>query len=255
MPLGASKPDYKTALVTGASSGIGAACVRALAAEGLAVTATARRADRLEALAAETGCTPLALDLRDTDAVYERLSGLEVDVLVNNAGLGRGYEGFLKSSKDQIDEMIEVNVSAAIHVVRAVAEGMAARTRGHIVNIGSIAGLYPIGFPVYGATKGAVHLFGQHLRIDLAGRGVRLTEICPGADRDRVLRDRLQDRRRPRGLHGRLRGAAARGRGRLHPLRDLGPGPGQHQHHRDHPDRTEPGRGGDQGGGVIRAVE
>ena len=173
-------PDYKTALVTGASSGIGAACVKALRAKGLEVMALARREDRLSALAEETGCTPIVLDLRDSDAVYATLGRLEVDVLVNNAGLGRGYEGFLKSTKAQIDEMIEVNVTAAIHVVRTVAEGMAQRNRGHIVNIGSIAGLYPIGFPVYGATKGAVHLFNQHLRVDLAGTGVRLTEICPG---------------------------------------------------------------------------
>ncbi len=172
--------DYKTALVTGASSGIGAACVRALRQRGLRVLALARREDRLAALAEETGCEPLPLDVRDTDAIYAKLGGLEIDVLVNNAGLGRGYEGFLKSTQMDIDEMIQVNVTAAIHVVRAVAEGMAGRKRGHIVNIGSIAGLYPLGFPVYGASKGAIHLFAQHLRMDLKGTGVRLTEICPG---------------------------------------------------------------------------
>ncbi len=172
--------DYKTALVTGASSGIGAASVRALRQRGLHVLALARREDRLAALAEETGCETLPLDVRDTDAIYAKLGGLEIDVLVNNAGLGRGYEGFLKSTKMDIDEMIQVNVTAAIHVVRAVAEGMAGRKRGHIVNIGSIAGLYPLGFPVYGASKGAIHLFAQHLRMDLKGTGVRLTEICPG---------------------------------------------------------------------------
>ncbi len=173
-------PDYKTALVTGASSGIGSACVRALRQQGLEVIALARREERLAELAEATGCTATVLDLRDTNAVYAKLGGLEVDVLVNNAGLGRGFEGFLKSSPTEIDEMIETNVTSAIHVVRAVAEGMADRKRGHIVNIGSIAGLYPVGFPVYGATKGAIHLFAQHLRIDLKGAGVRLTEICPG---------------------------------------------------------------------------
>ncbi len=172
--------DYGTALVTGASSGIGAACVRRLRERGLEVIALARRAERLAALAEETGCRSLPLDLADVDAVYAELGGLEVDVLVNNAGLGRGYEGFLKSTRPEIDEMIRINVTAAIHVVRALAEGMAERKRGHIVNIGSVAGLYPIGFPVYGASKGAVHLFGQHLRVDLKGSGIRLTEICPG---------------------------------------------------------------------------
>jgi len=172
--------DYRTALVTGASSGIGAACVRALAGRGLEVVALARREGRLAALAEETGCRPLVLDLADTAAIYRELGALEADVLVNNAGIGRSFEGFLKSTPGEIDQMIEINVTAAIHVVRALAEGMAGRRRGHIVNLGSIAGLYPIGFPVYGATKGAIHLFQQHLRLDLKGSGIRLTEICPG---------------------------------------------------------------------------
>lgn len=172
--------DYKTALVTGASSGIGAECVKALRGRELEVVALARREDRLENLARETGCRPLALDVTDTDALYRSLGELEVDILVNNAGLGRGFSGFLKSSKAEIDEMIDVNVNAAIHAVRAVGEGMAARQRGHIVNIGSIAGLHPVGVPVYGATKGAIHLFAQNLRLELKGSGVRVTEICPG---------------------------------------------------------------------------
>ena len=172
--------DYRTALVTGGSSGIGAACVQQLRERGLDVIAAARRADRLEALAEQTGCRTLVLDVNDTEAVYREVGKLEIDVLVNNAGVGRGFEGFLKSTPKEIDDMVSINVAAAIHVVRAVAEGMAARRRGHVVNIGSIAGLYPIGFPVYGASKGAVHLFNQHLRIDLKGCGIRVTEICPG---------------------------------------------------------------------------
>ena len=172
--------SYKTALITGASSGVGAACTRTMAAAGLNVIALARREDRLAALAEETGCEPLVLDLKDTDAVYAALKGREVDVLVNNAGLGRGYEGFLKSTPDEINEMIELNVSAAVHVTHAVLGGMMERGRGHMVHIGSIAGLYPLGFPVYGATKGAIHSFAQHLRMELKGSGVRQTEVCPG---------------------------------------------------------------------------
>ena len=172
--------EYKTALVTGASSGIGTECVKALREGGLEVIALARREERLEALARETGCRALVLDMTDTDALYRTLGALEIDILVNNAGLGRGFAGFLNSSKAEIDEMIEVNVTAAIHAVRAVGEGMVQRQRGHIVNIGSIAGLYPLGVPVYAATKGAIHLFAQNLRLDLKGTGVRLTEICPG---------------------------------------------------------------------------
>ena len=172
--------DYKTALITGASSGIGAAATRTLSEAGFKVMALARRQDRLDALAEETGCEPLVLDLKDTDQVYAALEGREIDVLVNNAGLGRGYEGFLKSTPDEINEMIELNLAAAIHVTHAVLSGMVERGRGHMVHIGSIAGLYPLGFPVYGATKGGLHLFAQHLRMELKGSGVRQTEICPG---------------------------------------------------------------------------
>ncbi|MHA1154110.1 MAG: SDR family oxidoreductase [Alphaproteobacteria bacterium] len=172
--------DYKTALVTGASSGIGAAVVTALSKRGLSVTAAARREERLEALAKETGCTPLVLDLRDTKALYDTLGGLEVDILVNNAGLGRGFEALFEVLPEDIDTTLGTNVVAAVHVVRAVAAGMVKRQRGHIVNIGSIAGLYPIKSSLYGASKGAVHLLSQNLRVELQGSGVRVTEICPG---------------------------------------------------------------------------
>ena len=172
--------DYKTALITGASSGVGAACTRTMTEAGFKVIALARREDRLTALAEETGCEPLVLDLKDTDAVYAALKGREIDVLVNNAGLGRGYEGFLKSRPEEINEMIDLNISAAIHVTHAVLSGMIERGRGHMLHIGSIAGLYPLGFPVYGATKGGIHSFAQHLRMELKGSGVRQTEVCPG---------------------------------------------------------------------------
>lgn len=176
MPLS----DYRTALVTGASSGIGEAVARALCARGLEVNALARRRDRLERLAGETGCKIVALDLRDTDALYEALSELEIDVLVNNAGMGRGYDTLFKATRDDIDRTLETNVSAAVHVVRAVTPGMIARKRGHLVHIGSIAGLYPLISSLYGASKGAVHLLSQNLRMELSGSGVRCTEICPG---------------------------------------------------------------------------
>ncbi len=172
--------DYRTALVTGASSGIGAAVVTALTARGLTVYAAARREERLEALAKETGCTPLVLDVRDTEALYRALGGLEVDILVNNAGLGRGFEALFKVLPEDIDTTLGTNVVGAVHVVRAVAPGMVARKRGHIVNIGSIAGLYPIKYALYGASKGAIHLLSQNLRVELQGSGVRVTEICPG---------------------------------------------------------------------------
>ncbi len=176
MPLS----DYETALVTGASSGIGAATVRALAGRGLRVHALARRQDRLKALAEETGCEPIALDLRDRDAIYDRLSALDVDVVVGNAGTGRGMEGFLEASPEDIDTTLGVNVVSLVHVLRATLPGMVERKRGHVINIGSTAGLYPLYSVIYGASKGAVHLLNQNLRIELKGSGVRTTEILPG---------------------------------------------------------------------------
>ncbi len=172
--------DYRTALVTGASSGIGAAVVTALRARGLTVYAAARRAERLDALAEETGCVPLVLDLRDTRSLYEALGALKVDILINNAGLGRGFEALFTVRPEDIDTTLGTNVLAAVHVVRATLPGMVERKRGHVVNIGSIAGLYPIKSALYGASKGAVHLLSQNLRVELQGSGVRVTEICPG---------------------------------------------------------------------------
>ena len=168
------------ALVTGASSGIGEAVVRQLCAAGYSVTAIARRAERLQTLAAETGATPLALDLTDTARLYELLSKEHFDVLVNNAGVGRGFSGFLETTPEDIDRTLRTNVEAAMHVARAVLPGMVARGVGHVVHLGSVAGLYPIRSALYGASKGATHLFAQNLRVELAGTGVRSTEIVAG---------------------------------------------------------------------------
>jgi len=176
-----SLQDYRTALVTGASSGVGAATARILRERGLTVHMVARGRDRLEALAKEIGAVPHPLDLRDTAAVHRLFGGLEIDVLVNNAGMGLGYEGgFLTLAPEEIDAQIETNLSAALHVTRAVAPGMAARRRGHIVNVSSISALYPIQFATYAAGKGGLHLFTQNLRIELKGAGVRVTEVAPG---------------------------------------------------------------------------
>ncbi len=188
--------DYKSALVTGASSGIGEAVVRALTARGIVVRAVARRGERLQKLADETGCTMHVLDLRDTDALYATLSATEADILINNAGMGRGFDTLFKATREDIEQTIDTNVTAAIHVVRAVAPGMMERRRGHIVNIGSVAGLYPLVSSLYGASKGAIHLFAQNLRLELQASGVRSTEICPARVRTEFFEVALQDRER-----------------------------------------------------------
>ena len=172
--------DYKTALVTGASSGIGEATVRALSECGIQVYAAARRKEKLVVLATETGCIPVVLDVKDKDAIYSTLNDLKIDILVNNAGLGKGFEALFKANPDDIQTTLETNVIGAAHVIRAVGAGMVKRNRGHVVNIGSVAGLYPINSSVYGSSKGAIHSMSQNLRIELKGTRIRVTEICPG---------------------------------------------------------------------------
>ncbi len=168
------------ALVTGASSGIGAATVARLAGAGWEVHALARRADRLETLARETGCVAHAGDVRDAAAMETLVSGLAPDVLVNNAGLGAGITGLAGASREEVARTIETNVTAVLELLRLTLPGMIARGRGHVVNIGSVAGLYPLVSAVYGASKGAVRLMSQNLRLELRGTGIRVTEICPG---------------------------------------------------------------------------
>ena len=173
---------YESALVTGASSGIGEAVVRTLAATPLTVHAIARRPDRLAALTEETGCRAHALDATDTKSLARMLDGLSIDVLVNNVGTGLGFADPLSEVEpDLIDNAIATNLAVALHACRLVLPGMIARRRGHVVTIGSVGGLYPVRQALYGAAKGGLHLLHQNLRIELLGTGVRATEICPGS--------------------------------------------------------------------------
>ncbi|MCL4115987.1 UNVERIFIED_CONTAM: hypothetical protein GTU68_063331 [Idotea baltica] len=169
------------ALVTGASSGIGAATVRALTSDGLHVHAAARRADRLQTLASETGCVPHVLDITDSTGVERVIAEIgRLDILVNNAGLGRGWGSLASATYADIERTVSTNVTASIHMVQAVLPAMIAQGSGHIINVGSMAGLYPLGSALYGATKGAMHRLSTNLRLELQGTGVRVTEICPG---------------------------------------------------------------------------
>jgi 3-hydroxy acid dehydrogenase / malonic semialdehyde reductase len=171
-----------TVLVTGASSGFGAAIARRFAASGSKVIIAARRYSRLEELAAETGALPLELDVRDRDAVESLIAGLgEIDVLVNNAGLALGLDPAQTASLDEWQQMIDTNCAGLVYCTRAVLPGMVQRGRGHVINLGSVAGTYPYpGGNVYGATKAFVHEFTLNLRSDLHGTGVRATCVEPG---------------------------------------------------------------------------
>jgi NADP-dependent 3-hydroxy acid dehydrogenase YdfG len=172
--------DYKTALVTGASSGIGAAVVERLSSEGLQVHALARNAKALAALAERTGCIAHAIDVTDLAAVTRLTQQVPFDVLVNNAGVDRP-KSFLNADAEDIELLVDVNLRAVLHLCRLVVPGMVARDRGHVVNISSIAGAYNFnGNSTYHATKAAVSMLSRQLRIDAFGKRVRVTEICPG---------------------------------------------------------------------------
>jgi NADP-dependent 3-hydroxy acid dehydrogenase YdfG len=172
--------DYRKALVTGASSGIGAAVVERLCSEGLEVHALARGAKALDDLAQRTGCTPHVLDVTDLAGVTRLTHETEFDILVNNAGVDRP-KPFLKADPDDIDLIIDVNLRAALHLCRLIVPGMVARDRGHVVIISSIAGAYNFGGnSSYHAAKAGISMLSSQLRIDVFGRRVRVTEICPG---------------------------------------------------------------------------
>ncbi len=172
--------DYRNALVTGASSGMGEATARMLRARGLTVHGVARDGARLDALAGEIGLIPHALDVSSTDALEKELTGLEIDVLVNNAGVSRPGN-VLDSTRDDLDAMVDVNLRAVLQIVRLLLPGMVARDLGHIVNISSIAAHYNFfGHTAYHATKAAVHQLSRQLRNDTLGRRIRVTEISPG---------------------------------------------------------------------------
>ncbi|WP_410650977.1 SDR family oxidoreductase [Amycolatopsis sp. cmx-4-54] len=178
----------KTVFVTGASAGFGVEIVRRFAADGAKVVAAARSKDRLDKLAVELGenVLPFELDVRDADAVAALPGTLpaefaEVDLLVNNAGLAKGLEPAHRAKLDDWDQMIDTNIKGLAHLTRALLPGMVERGRGHVINIGSVAGSYPYpGGNAYGATKAFVHQFGLNLRADLQGTGVRVTNVEPG---------------------------------------------------------------------------
>jgi NADP-dependent 3-hydroxy acid dehydrogenase YdfG len=173
--------DYKTALVTGASSGMGAAIVERFCKEGLEVHALARSAGPLQDLAKRTGCIPHAQDVCDLPAVTRLTQEVQFDILVNCAGIN--FPGSITTATaEQIDAEIGVNLQSAMHLVRLIMPGMLQNDRGHIINITSIAGIYNfVGSNVlYHTTKAAMHMLSRQLRVDAIGKRVRVTEICPG---------------------------------------------------------------------------
>ncbi|WP_244847189.1 SDR family NAD(P)-dependent oxidoreductase [Caballeronia sp. SL2Y3] len=174
--------------VTGASAGFGAAIARAFVKGGHRVVAAARRKERLDALSKELGdaLLPVEIDVRDESAVRNAIASLpdgfaQIDVLVNNAGLALGLEPAQRANFDDWKNMIDTNCAGLVAVTHAVLPGMVERNRGHVLNLGSVAGTYPYpGGNVYGATKAFARQFSLNLRADLAGTALRVTDIEPG---------------------------------------------------------------------------
>ena len=177
-----------TALITGATAGIGAASARRFVAAGWKVIVTGRRAERLEALVGELGAEKvhaISFDMRDEDAIDAALAELpadfaDVDLLINNAGLALGTAPAQQADLDQWRQMIDTNITSLVTITHKLLPRLIAR-RGAIINISSVAATYPYtGGNVYGGTKAFVSQFSLGLRSDLHGTGVRVTSIEPG---------------------------------------------------------------------------
>ncbi|MDN5203358.1 SDR family NAD(P)-dependent oxidoreductase [Fulvivirgaceae bacterium BMA10] len=180
----------KIALITGATSGIGEACARLLGTQGFKLILCGRRVERLQNLKNDletaTRVTILNFDVSNREEVFRSINSLpedfkEIDILINNAGNAHGLGPIHEGNLDDWDAMMDINVKGLLYVSKAVVPGMVARKRGHVVNIGSIAGkeVYPNG-NVYCASKHAVDALNRAMLIDLNQYGIKVTSINPG---------------------------------------------------------------------------
>ncbi len=180
----------KVAVITGGTAGFGAATTRRLVREGWKVVITGRREQRLEELQQELGgpdvVHTVTLDMRDRAAVDRTLGDLpagfrQVDLLVNNAGLALGIEPAWACDMDEWETMVDTNIKGVLYATRTLLPGMVERNRGHIINLGSVAGSHPYpGGNVYMGTKAFVKQFSMGLRADLFGKPIRVTNVEPG---------------------------------------------------------------------------
>ncbi|MDB5491063.1 MAG: Serine 3-dehydrogenase [Micavibrio sp.] len=183
MSYPAFRPE--TVFITGVTGGFGSAMAKKFASLGCTLVLHARNKDKLDTLTATLNAPkiiPVVFDMGDLAAMKAACAGLPaIDVLVNNAGLALGLDPAQKANTDDWDEMIDTNIRALVHLTRLILPGMVERKRGHVINIGSVAGNWPYANGnVYGATKAFVRQFSLNLRSDLHGTNVRVTNIEPG---------------------------------------------------------------------------
>lgn len=179
----------KTALITGASSGIGKATAKELAKAGVNITLLARREellkelkDKLLEINSDITIEIIVADVRDRDDILIKLKNRVFDILINNAGLASGLDKIQNGDIDDWEKMIDTNIKGVLYVTKAIINGMIAKNSGHIINIGSIAGhqVYPLG-NVYNASKYAIKALTEAINIDLVGTNIRVSSIDPGA--------------------------------------------------------------------------
>lgn len=183
---------YHTALVTGASRGIGAAICRRLANLGLQVHAVARNASSLKAICEETGAIAHVADVTDISSMEGLFKELNIDILVNNAGAVSALGSIETLTADDIDRMIDINLRAPLQLCRLALAGMVQRRRGHIINIGSTSGTFVFpGTSPYAAAKAGMTAANRVIRHDLTGSNVRITEISPGRVHTDIYREAL----------------------------------------------------------------
>lgn len=203
----------KTAIITGASSGIGRACAEQLASLGTNLIITARRIDRLNDVAKELSskykikCTPLQLDVQNHAGVEKIFYELEknkvvIDILINNAGLALSSDKIQDSTIENWNIMIDTNIKGLLYLTKAVLPHMIKKNCGHIINIGSVAGhwCYPAG-NIYCATKHAVKAISESLRMDLFGTAIRVSEVDPGAVETEFSEVRYKDKEKAKKLY------------------------------------------------------
>ena len=186
------KLNNKTVFITGASAGIGKACAVSFAEEGANLILSARRKEKLDVLSENIKSKygvkvyPFELDVRNSEQVKEKISSLhdewkQIDVLVNNAGLAKGFSKINDGDIEDWEAMIDTNIKGLLYVTRQVLPLMIERKQGHVINLGSIAGhqVYPYG-NVYCATKFAVNSLSEAIRMDTLENNIRVTNIAPG---------------------------------------------------------------------------